>query len=70
MKEFAKRKLKQHKNFVIYTLIGGIVTVLNILLLWIFVDIRGHPAWLTSIWVVGSLFLFRYYLFKKTGFTK
>ena len=65
-----KKLIKKHKNFFTYAYVGIIVTVLNIFLLWLFIDIYRIPTLISSTIIVGGLFLFKFFLYVKTGFTK
>jgi putative flippase GtrA len=60
--------IKKHRGFINYTWVGIAVTILNIFFLWLFIDIFRIPTIISSISVVGGLFLLKYYLYKKTGF--
>ena len=62
--------INKYKNFITYTYIGIIVTVLNIFLLWLFIDIYKIPTLISSTVIVGGLFLLKFFLYVKTGFTK
>ena len=62
-----KKLKKNNNNFFTYTYVGVIVTVLNISLLWLFIDIFEIPTLISSTVIVGGLFLFKFYLYKKTG---
>ena len=69
MKKFIKNQMKKRKNFVTYAGVGILITIINIFLLWLFIDIFKIPTIISSITIVGGLFLFKFYLYKKTGFT-
>jgi len=70
MKEFIKNQLQKRKPFVIYSGVGIFIALLNIVLLWLFIDILLMPTIIASTIIVGGLFLFKFYLYKKTGFTQ
>ena len=58
------------KKFFHYTWIGIVISVLNIFLLWLFIDILGIPTVISSTIVVVGNFFLRYVLlalFKVTG---
>lgn len=57
------RRLFLDKKFFNYTWIGIFVSVLNIFLLWLFIDIFGIPTVLSSTIIIGSTFVLRYVLF-------
>lgn len=48
------------KSFLHYLWTGGAITVAQVFLLWLFIDIMGIPTVASSIVVVGGLFLLRY----------
>jgi len=70
MKEFIKNQIKKRKNFVIYAWIGLFISILSIFLLWVFIDVLRVPTVIGSTIVIVGLFLFKFYLYKKTGFTQ
>jgi len=51
------------KKFAHYTWIGIFISVLNIFLLWLFIDIFGIPTVISSTIVIGLTFILRYVLF-------
>lgn len=66
---FAKKLAKQNKNLILYTTIGAFISLLNILLVWILIDFFKVSTLIATSGVVGSLFVFKFYLYKKTSFT-
>lgn len=58
------------KNFYIYTGVGAFVSILNILFLYLFIDILRVPTIISSSIVVIGSFFFRFFLYKWTGFTR
>ena len=66
---FAKKLAKQNKNLILYTTIGAFISLLNIVFVWILIDLFKIPTLIAASVVVGSLFVFKFYLYKKTGFT-
>ncbi len=52
-----------HKKFAHYFWISVFVSLFNIFLLWLFIDIVGIPTIISSVIVIGSTFIFRYVLF-------
>lgn len=66
-----KEKLIRAKDhpFFKYTWVGGIFSVLNIILLWIMIDMLKIPTLISSTVVVGGLFVAKYFAYKLTGFT-
>ena len=62
-----KNKILKHfwnKSFFHYTWISGIYSVLNIFLLWLFIDVFGMSTVISGVIVVGGTFILRYLLFK------
>lgn len=51
------------KKFFRYTLIGIFISVLNIFLLWLLIDVMGIPTIISGTMVVGGTFILRYVLF-------
>ncbi len=51
------------KKFLHYTWIGLGISGLNVLLLWLFIDVFEVPTVISSIIVLGGTFIFRYILF-------
>ena len=66
---FIKKTTSNNKNFIVYTLVGAFISLLNILLVWILIDFLHVDTLIATSSVVGFLFLFKFYLYKKTGFT-
>jgi len=64
-----KEKILQVKNlpFFKYTWVGAIFSVLNIVLLWIMIDMMHIPTLISSTVVVGGLFVAKYFAYKLTG---
>jgi putative flippase GtrA len=58
-------KLFLDKKFLHYTWIGIFVSLLNIFLLWLFIDIWGIPTVASSTIVIGATFVIRYVLFRR-----
>lgn len=56
-------RLFLHKKFAYYTWTSIFVSILNVFLLWLMIDIIGIPTVISSIAVVISTFLIRYILF-------
>jgi len=67
--ELAKATTSKNKNFITYTLVGAFISLLNIILVWILIDFLHVHTLIATSGVVGFLFLFKFYLYKKTGFT-
>lgn len=55
------------KKFFHYTLIGVCISILNIFLLWLLIDIFKIPTVISSTLVIGATFIFRYILFRVFG---
>ncbi len=51
------------KKFLNYTWIGVFISILNIFLLWLFIDIFDIPTVISGIIVIGATFIIRYVLF-------
>jgi len=60
---------KKHRNFIIYFLVGAFISLTNIILLYIFIDLLGIPTLISSTAVVGGTFLLKFFMYKWTGFT-
>lgn len=56
-------KMFLNPKFAHYTWIGIFISVLNIFLLWLFIDIIGIHTIISSVLVVGGTFILRYILF-------
>lgn len=56
-------RLFLNKKFLRYTLIGIFISVLNIFLLWLLIDVFDIPTIISSTLVVLGTFLLRYVLF-------
>lgn len=69
MREFLNKYYRENKNFVTYTWTGIVFTGANIFLVWLGIDIFRFPTLPTTITVIGGLFLLRFWLYKKLGFT-
>ncbi len=65
-----KKMFEKNKNFITYSYVGLFITFLNIILLWIFIDLLNIPTILSSTIIVGGLFILKFYMYKKTGFTE
>ncbi len=61
---------KINRNFIVYTVVGAFITILNIVLLWLFIDIFKIPTILSSTLIVGGLFIIKFFIYKATGFTQ
>ena len=66
---FTKETTIKNKNFITYTLVGAFISFLNIILVWVLIDFFHVHTLIATSSVVGFLFLFKFYLYKKTGFT-
>ncbi len=65
-----KDKYSKHQRFVDYSLVGGVNVVLNIFLLWLFIDIFKIHTVISSTIVVGGIFVIKYFVYKKRVFAK
>ena len=66
---FIEKTTSKNKNFIIYTLVGAFISFLNIILVWILIDFLHVHTLIATSGVVAFLFLFKFYLYRKTGFT-
>lgn len=57
-------KLFWDKSFLHYAWISGFYSVINIFLLWLFIDVLKVPTVSSSIMVIGGTFVLRYLLFR------
>jgi hypothetical protein len=67
------RRLKSrfwNKNFFIYTWVGLIMVFLQIFALWLFIDIWEIPTIMSSIIIIGGIFILKYIIYDVVGFTK
>lgn len=55
------------KKFFHYTLIGVGISLLNIFLLWLLIDVFKIPTVISSTLVIGATFIFRFILFRVFG---
>ncbi|MBI5138661.1 MAG: GtrA family protein [Candidatus Vogelbacteria bacterium] len=58
-------KLFLDKKFFHYTWIGIFISVLNVFLLWLLIDILSISTVVSSILVIGLTFIIRYVLFRR-----
>ncbi|HRZ30063.1 MAG TPA: GtrA family protein [Candidatus Paceibacterota bacterium] len=56
-------RLFLNKKFAHYTWVGIFISLLNVFLLWLFIDILGIPTVISSLIVVAGTFILRYVLF-------
>jgi len=61
---------KTRKNFTIYTIVGAFVSLANIFLVWLLIDIFHIHTLISTTVVVGLLFLVKFIIYRKTGFTQ
>lgn len=52
------------KSFFHYLWTGGLFTLLNIVLLWLFIDYFKIPTLISSSVVIGGLFILRYVVYR------
>lgn len=57
------RRLFWDKRFFNYTWIGIVISLLNIFLLWLFIDVFRIPTVVSSVIVIGATFIIRYILY-------
>lgn len=68
--QVVKDQLRKHRQFVTYAWVGVIVSVLNIIALWVLIDWLHVPTLIASSGVVVALFILKFWLYKRTGFTQ
>ncbi len=63
---FLKRIIKEFfsKDFINYSGVSIFISVLNIILLWLLIDIIDIPTIISTTLVVGGTFVLRYFLYK------
>ena len=59
------RNLFLNKQFFHYTWVSIFISVLNIFLLWLFIDIFDIPTVLSSTVIIGATFIIRYFLYRR-----
>lgn len=64
------KSLFWNKNFFQYTWVGAIMVVLQIVALWLFIDILGIPTVISSIVIIGGIFVLKFIIYRLIGFTK
>ncbi|MFM2357835.1 MAG: hypothetical protein RJA61_572 [Candidatus Parcubacteria bacterium] len=52
------------KSFFHYFWTGGLFTILNVFLLWLFIDVFHLPTVISSTIVIGGLFISRYVFYR------
>lgn len=52
------------KQFLHYLWTGGLFTILNIVLVWLCIDVLGIPTIVSSTIVIGGLFILRYLVYR------
>ena len=65
-----KNVRKTQRNFIIYLVVGVGISLANIFLLYILIDVIGLSTIVSGTLVVGSLFILKYFIYKWTGFTQ
>jgi putative flippase GtrA len=63
MKDSFIGRLFWDKKFFNYTWIGILISLLNIFLLWLFIDVFNIPTVISSVIVIGATFIIRYVLY-------
>lgn len=64
LRENVFKRLFWDKSFFHYTWTGGLFTILNIVLVWLFIDVLGIPTLLSTTVVIGGLFFVRYIVYR------
>lgn len=70
LKQSIHKYFIKHRSFIIYSLVGAGISGVNIVLLYLLIDIFKISTVISSTIVVGGTFIFKYYVFKWTGFAK
>ena len=65
-----KSAWKTQRNFIIYLIVGAGISLANIFLLYILIDIIGLSTLVGGTFVVSSLFILKFFIYKWTGFTQ
>lgn len=52
------------RSFIHYVWVGGLYSILNIFLLWLFIDVFRFPTVISSSIVIGGTFILRYIMFR------
>lgn len=60
------KEVRKH-SFFKYTWVGALFTVLNIFLLWLFIDVLNVSTIIASTIIVGGLFILKYIFYKLIG---
>jgi putative flippase GtrA len=63
LRQTAMGRLFWDKRFLNYTWIGILISLLNVFLLWLFIDILDIPTVVSSVVVIGATFIIRYLLY-------
>ncbi|MBI4145208.1 GtrA family protein [Candidatus Woesearchaeota archaeon] len=68
--QVVKDQLRKHRQFVKYAVVGVIVSILNIVALWLLIDWLHIPTLIASTGVVVALFILKFWMYRVTGFTQ
>jgi len=63
-------RLVYDRQFLLYSGIGAFIYVLNVALLYLFIDILGVSTVVSSSAIIAALFILKYILYRATGFSK
>jgi len=63
-------KSKTRKNLIIYSVVGGFISLLNIIFVWLLIDVFHFSTLFSTTIVVGLLFFLKFIIYRKTGFTE
>ncbi|MEK9175498.1 MAG: hypothetical protein AAB795_02790 [Patescibacteria group bacterium] len=65
-----KEKIVRIANhpFLKYSWVGGLFSILNIVFVWLLIDIFHFSTLISTTFVVGCLFVAKYFAYKLTGF--
>jgi len=68
-KEFVCTHYEMHRKFFVYTWVGIVITGMQIFLLYVAIDLMRIPTLVSSSVIIGGLFVFKYFVYRWTGFT-
>jgi len=70
MRERINNAIRNNRSFVTYTWVGIFMMILQIISLYLFIDLLKIPTIISSIVIVGGIFIFKFIIYKWTGFTR
>lgn len=63
-------KAKTRRNFLVYSIVGVITSILSVFFLWLTIDVFHMKTVIASSIVIAGLFLLKFLMYQKTGFTE